>query len=95
MPELLRTAQADADLLDIWLFIAQDNPEAADRVMDAMEARWQRLLVHPWSGVAREDIGPGIRCLVSGQYLTLYRVETDSVRIVRILHGRRTLQIDT
>jgi plasmid stabilization system protein ParE len=30
------TPQAVADLFDIWSFIAQDNPAAADRVEDAV-----------------------------------------------------------
>ena len=31
MPDVRRTAQAEEDLIDLWLYIAQDNPGAADR----------------------------------------------------------------
>jgi hypothetical protein len=34
MPEIQRTAQAEEDLIELWIYIAQDNPAAADRVLD-------------------------------------------------------------
>lgn len=86
-----RSNLADDDLIDIWLGIAQDDPAAADRVLDAIELRWQQLARHPGSGVAREDIGPGIRHLVAGRYLTLYRVAANRIEIIRVLHGRRKI----
>ena len=87
-----RTASADDDLIAIWLHIATQSPAAADRTLDAIERRCLQLGHHPLSGVARTDIRPGIRHLVAGSYLILYRVEVDSVLIVRVLHGRREMQ---
>ena len=29
-----KTAQAEEDLIDIWLYIAQDNPDAANQLLD-------------------------------------------------------------
>ena len=37
MTVIRRTAQAEEDLVDIWLYIAQDNPGAADRLLDEIE----------------------------------------------------------
>ena len=91
MPPLIRTDRADEDLIAIWLEIAADNPVTADRVLDAIEARWQQLAQHPHSGLARDDIASGIRHLVAGQYITLYRILDDGVEIVRVLHGRRKI----
>lgn len=34
MSVIQRTAQAEEDLIEIWIYIAQDNPRAADRVLD-------------------------------------------------------------
>lgn len=92
-PSIRRTRQADEDLISIWLQIAQDDPAAADRVLDAIERRWQQLAGFPYSGIARDDIAPGIRHLVAGHYLTLYRITDETVMIIRVLHGRR--RIDT
>jgi toxin ParE1/3/4 len=88
---IIRTDRADEDLIEIWSYIAVENMSAADRVLDAIEARWDNLARHPYSGVARDDIAPGIRHLVSGEYLTLYRLSDSAIEIVRVLHGRRKI----
>lgn len=89
MARVARSARADEDLIEIWLWIARDDPAAADRLLDAMEARFEQLARHPFSGPARPDIAPGLRHLVAGAYLILYRVEDENVFVVRVLHGRR------
>ncbi|TAV64617.1 type II toxin-antitoxin system RelE/ParE family toxin [Rhizobium leguminosarum] len=91
MLPVIRTNRADEDLIEIWSYIAIGNISAADRVLDAIEARWDNLARHPYSGVARDDIAPGIRHLVSGEYLTLYRLSGSAIEIVRVLHGRRKI----
>ncbi|WP_348641972.1 type II toxin-antitoxin system RelE/ParE family toxin [Mesorhizobium sp. B2-4-19] len=58
------------------------------------EARWQQLASFPSSGAPRDDIAPGIRHLVVGDYLTLYRVNDDVIEILRVLHGRRNIEAD-
>jgi toxin ParE1/3/4 len=52
--------------------------------------RWR----YPCSGAQREDIAPGVRHLLVGEYLTLYRVHDDAIEIVRVLHGRRKIDVD-
>lgn len=94
MLPIIRTDRADEDLIDIWVSIAIESPAAADRVLDAIQRRWQQLSLYPYSGVARDDIAPGIRCLVAGNYLTLYRVAADGILIIRVLHGRRKIDED-
>lgn len=86
--------QAAADLEDIGDYIANHNPSAAVRFVDALEKRWSLLTLHPFSGAPREDIAPGIRHLIIGEYLTFYRVGEDTVEIVRVPHGRRRIEAD-
>lgn len=93
MLPIVRTRHADGDLIDIWDYVAERDPAAADRVVLEIERRWRQLRTHPRSGVAREDIGPGVRHLVTGRYLILYRVG-EAVEILRILHGRREIGTD-
>ncbi|TIT34061.1 MAG: type II toxin-antitoxin system RelE/ParE family toxin, partial [Mesorhizobium sp.] len=64
--------QALIDLELIGDYIAEHNPNAAVRLVDTLERRWDLLTLHPFSGAPREDIAPGIRHLVVGEYLTLY-----------------------
>ena len=95
MPRIIRTRQSDEDLITIWLTVAANNPIAADRLLDAIESRWQQLARYPYSGVAREDIAEGIRHLVTRQYLTLYRIDADGIEIIRILHGKQKIDRET
>ncbi|MER9326155.1 type II toxin-antitoxin system RelE/ParE family toxin [Mesorhizobium sp. M0488] len=83
-----------ADLENIGDYIAGHNPWAAVRLVDALERRWDLLTLHPLSGAPRDDIAPGIRHLVVGNYLTLYRVGSDAIEILRVLHGHRNIEAD-
>jgi toxin ParE1/3/4 len=91
---IVRTNRADEDLIEIWTYIAAENPAAADRVLDAIEARWQQLALHPYSGAARDDIAPSIRHWISGEYLTLYRLNGGGIEIIRVIRGRRKTDRD-
>ena len=89
MARVRRTRQADADLVDIWLSIASDDPAAADRMLERLEQRCMALARHPRLGRGRPDIGAGARCLVERPYLILYRIVGRDVEIVRVVHGAR------
>ncbi len=91
MPAITLTVAARQDLLAIWEYLAKDNEAAADRVLDSLDARMQRLADHPLLGPARPDIAPDLRYLVSDNYLILYRILPAAVEIVRVLHGARNL----
>ena len=95
MPRPIRhTRRARADLLDIWLEIAETDPAAADRLYDRLEARVNILGQFPESGAARPDIARDARMLVEGSYLILYRIRPDEVQIVRVLHGARNIGLE-
>jgi toxin ParE1/3/4 len=89
---LLPLALIDLEL--IGDYIAEHNPNAAIRLVNILERRWDLLTLHPFSGAPREDIAAGIRHLVVGAYLTLYRVGEDAVEILRVLHGRHNIEAD-
>ena len=86
-----RTAQADEDLIDIWVYIAQDNPDAADHLLDEFEKKFALLAGQPRVGAARSDIAPGLRHFPAGNYLILYRETDDGIEVVRVVHGARWL----
>jgi toxin ParE1/3/4 len=83
--------RAREDLIDIWLHIAADDPDAADRVLDRLEMAATNLTENPRMGPARDDIRLGLRYLVSDTYLLLYRIAGGGVEIVRVVHARRDL----
>jgi toxin ParE1/3/4 len=45
----------------------------------------------PRPGRSRREIAPGVRALVEGDHLILYRVDGRDVDIVRVVHGARRL----
>ena len=43
MPSVRRTARAEDDLVDLWLHVAQDDTQAADRLLEALDRRCEPL----------------------------------------------------
>lgn len=91
-PRLRRTAQAEQDLIDIWAYIACNNPAAADRLLDLLDEKSQALARNPQMGRLREDVAAGVRHFPVGKYLILYRDLGDGVEVVRYVHGMRRLK---
>ena len=50
MPSVVFTKKAREDLIDIWLHIAEDDPTAADRVLDRLDDAASHLADHPEDG---------------------------------------------
>lgn len=88
---LFRTAQAAENLIDIWLYIANDNPTAADKMLSRFESVFGTLTQQPEFGAARPDIAPELRHFPVGNYLVLYRIVENGVEIVRVVYGSRLL----
>jgi toxin ParE1/3/4 len=90
---IIRSNAAKADLIDIWVYIATENPAAADKQIDRIDAVVTKLLDFPRLGSARHDIGPELRGLVVNRYLVLYRVRDDDkvIELLRVVDGRRDL----
>lgn len=87
MSIIQRTAQAEEDLIELWIYIAQDNLNAADQVLDQIESKFHLLADNPFLGQSRADIAPELRHFPSGSYLILYRAIADGVQIVRVVEG--------
>jgi len=97
--DLVWTPRAHEDLIEIYTYIALDNPSAADRIFDAIESKARLLADYPLLGVRRSEIRPSTRMLVERMYLILYETHPDSengeidlIEIVRIVDGRRNLK---
>jgi plasmid stabilization system protein ParE len=37
------TPKAEDDVLEVWLFVAHDNPKAANKLIADIESGWRRL----------------------------------------------------
>jgi toxin ParE1/3/4 len=50
MARIVRTTLARADLRDIWLYVAQDSIDAADRFLDRIDRTIRMLAENPEIG---------------------------------------------
>ncbi|MEK7677203.1 MAG: type II toxin-antitoxin system RelE/ParE family toxin [Verrucomicrobiota bacterium] len=91
MPEAFRTAQANLDLVEIWSFIAADNPDAADQLLETIDEKAKLLAQSPELGRKRSDLAPSLRSFPVGNYLIFYRPDPNGIEIIRVLHGARDL----
>lgn len=91
MPRPYLTDQAEADLQQIWEFIADDNVDSADRLIEQIHAKAQMLAESPGVGRRREDLLPFLRSYPLGNYVIFYRIVDDGIDVIRILHGARNI----
>lgn len=92
MPRVLTKPEADADLLDIWLYIAQDSPNNADHFLDRIREKLWGLAESPQIGAKRDVIRAGLRSQPIGAYLIFYFPLEDGIEIARVLHGARDIE---
>jgi toxin ParE1/3/4 len=81
------------DLLQIWNYIADDNADAADRMIERIEEAFEQLRDYPESGRVRPDLAGDreARFWHVGDYQIIYRVTELAVEIVSVLHGSRDI----
>ncbi|HLG84707.1 MAG TPA: type II toxin-antitoxin system RelE/ParE family toxin [Bradyrhizobium sp.] len=84
--------RARSDLLDIYGYLAERSPAAAERIMARLSQRFDELREFPLSGRDRSEFGPSLRSLLIDGYGAFYLVEADRVVIVRALDGRGDIE---
>ncbi len=89
------TPQAEDDLFDIWSYIAQDNPDAADRVETEIYAACAFLASAPQVGHVRPDLTDrSVRFWTLPHFshdVIVYDPASQPLRIIRIFHGARDI----
>ncbi len=91
MTRIVRSPRAAEDLIELWTYIAVDDPAAADRMLDLIEEKLGMLAANPALGPARPDIAREVRLFPVRRYVILYRVLPDGIEVVRVVHGMRRL----
>jgi toxin ParE1/3/4 len=92
MSQYRLSGDADSDLMAIWLSIADNDIDAADRVMKAIVDKFVLLAKNTKMGRARPELAPRLRSFPEGKYIILYRLAPDAIEIVRVLHGARDIE---
>ncbi len=92
MATILKKPLAQADLLDIWNFIANDSFEKADRLLQTIDSQLHMLASNPRMGRKRDSLAPNLRSFPVGNYLIFYRSINQGIEVIRVLHGARDIQ---
>ena len=94
MGRYLAKPAVDEDLVNQARWIALDNPEAAERFLDTAFKGFEFLARHPEAGPKARLKHPeleGVRFWVLpppfNRWLVFYRLEPDTVIILRVLHA--------
>ena len=92
--KLLITPRAKLDLLEIRDYIEIEllNKSAAENTIATITKRLRALIDFPMMGASLSsiiDIETDYRFLVCGKYNAFYRLDDETVYIIRILYGRR------
>lgn len=83
---------ARQDLNDIWDYIAQDDLDAADRVINEIHEAILLISTMPGIGHSREDLtDKPLRFWPVRRYLIVYRPETELLEIIRVLSAYRNI----
>ncbi|MCG8448297.1 MAG: type II toxin-antitoxin system RelE/ParE family toxin [Pirellulales bacterium] len=83
---------AIAHLTDIFEYIARDSERYASRMVDRITSRSKQIGFAPESGqVVQEFEHPQVREVIEGPYRVIYRVESDHIVVLSVIHGAREL----
>ena len=92
MPELIISPEAHQDLLDIWLYIAEDSTTNADHFLDKLRAKAINLTEFAEMGIERPELAKNLRSFPVDRYMLYYRSVIAGIQLVRVLHGSRDSQ---
>jgi toxin ParE1/3/4 len=82
-------------LEDIFDFIANDNPEIAEKFTEGIIMKIELLIEYPNLGrVVPELKNQNYRELILGNYRVIYRLFQDSINILTIRHSKRLFDKD-
>jgi plasmid stabilization system protein ParE len=86
--------EAFADLDEIWEFIAADNLDAADRVLEEIYEAIRALVPFPQQGHRRPDLtSRPLRFHPVRDFLIVYAPDEKPLVVLALLHGRRNPRV--
>lgn len=87
MLKIHKSPEAENDLDEIWWYIAQDNPDNADKLLDEIEEICRKLARFTSMGRNRAELHSGLQSFPVGKYLIFYTPINNGIEIIRVLHG--------
>ncbi|MBV8124945.1 MAG: type II toxin-antitoxin system RelE/ParE family toxin [Paucibacter sp.] len=88
-PSLEWRPQARANLMTIVAAIADENPDAAQKLLDEIESKAAALPEQPKLYKASPRVKGLREMVIRPNYLLFYRASAERVEIVTVIHARR------
>lgn len=85
--------EAEEDLIDIWLYIAEDSPISADRFVERIHEKAMVLAEFPDMGVERPELAEMLRSFPLDRYILFYRESSEGIELVRVLRGSKDITL--
>ncbi len=93
MADIRWSREAVGWLEEIFEYIAQDNPIAAEKVVSGIYEKTQLLSEFPEIGYKyREEVEGDIRILLYGHYRIAYLITDSSIDILGVFHGAMQIE---
>ena len=89
---LVISDQATEDIIELWLYIANDSPQNADKFTDHIYQQCLLLCSSPEIGRERNELLPGLRSFPVKRYIVYYRITREFREIVRVMSGYRDIE---
>jgi toxin ParE1/3/4 len=83
-----------ADLDSIWDFIAIDDIQAAERLINRIGNVFQMLVENPLAGRERPELRRNLRSFPVGNYVVFYSPVSDGIEVVRVMNSRQDIGAD-
>jgi toxin ParE1/3/4 len=84
---LAKRAQRDFENIELYT-LHRWGPEQAATYLDEIEATFETLRDNPRIGSSQSELGPRLLSFPAGHHVVFYRIRTNTIRVVRILHER-------
>jgi toxin ParE1/3/4 len=86
--------EAYDDIDEVRSYIAEDNPDAADRMVNEIFDRIRQLVPFPGQGFRRANLTSlPLRFVTVRDYLIAYAPEKKPLWVVAVFHGRRNPRV--
>lgn len=92
MLKIIFNSLAQEDLVEIFEYIALDNPIAADQVLDKIDNAIVMLADFPDAGRERPEIDTGLKSFPVSNYIIFYQHDETQLEVIRVLHAARDME---
>jgi toxin ParE1/3/4 len=92
MPVVRVVAAAEADLREIWTYVAQHDRAAASKLVKEITHKFVILRDYPQMGREQDALLVNLRSFAVKGYIIFYQPFEDGIEVLRVLHSARDIE---